>query len=976
MRVSVRHLSAAALGLACATARSGAQVRPDAAWRTIPTEHFRVHFAPATEPLARRAAVDAERAYVQLARELVPPRGTIDLVISDDADYSNGYASTFPTNRIVVFAHPPVDALSLRNYGDWMMLVITHELTHVFHLDRVRGPWSGLQRVFGRNPALFPASYEPSWLIEGLAVYYESRLTGVGRLQSSDHRAIARATALGGTFPRLADVSLSSTHFPGGGAVYVYGSLLFDELARAHGDSGVPRFVERSSGQLIPFFLDRAARKSFGATFTDAWHAVRDSARAGAGVARAPMPGWRPLASGFDFAEDPRWRDSTLIVSANTGKETSAAYEIEPSGRRRRLGRRVGGGANSPLADGSLLFAQLEFDGPYVVRSDLYIESRNGTRRLTRNARLSQPDARADGEIVAIRLEAGTTEPVRVARDGSRLWPLVAASLDTQWAEPRWSPDGARIVAVRIPRGGFSDIVVLDSSGRVLSVVDRESRSVSASPAWTADGKRIVFASDRTGVRELYVANADPMPDRASVPVRISDAATALAFPEPRPLGTSGAATELAAVHLTADGYVIGMAPIPGGDALVDTSGAVAAAGRHFPDVSTVTTTSRRYSAWRTLVPRYWFPIIDGGNGETRFGASTSANDVIGRHAYVAEAWAGSRGIEQGGALYYEWAGLANPLADISVDQSWDALGAIVDSNNVALGTLRRRMRTAAASLVWRRQRTRSVIAFRLGGQYEWRDYAADTRELLSQLSPFYARTRELPAVIATIAASNAQRPSRSISPEDGLGAHLSAERHWEARVKASAYSRLTGAVTGYRSLGLPGYAHHVLALRAAGGWTNAVDGTELTIGGSTGDEVAIATTNVGGRREFPIRGYQAGSLGGTRVLAGSAEYRAPAFRPSRGIRFLPLFIDRTAVTLFSDVATAWCSASLVAARRCGSASRPGSPLVSAGAELLAETAFPYDAPLLLRLGYAAPVGRVPPDASDRGVYLSFGFSF
>jgi hypothetical protein len=49
---------------------------------------------------------------------------------------------------------------------------------------------------------------------------------------------------------------------------------------------------------------------------------------------------------------------------------------------------------------------------------------------------------------------------------------------------------------------------------------------------------------------------------------------------------------------------------------------------------------------------------------------------------------------------------------------------------------------------------------------------------------------------------------------------------------------------------------------------------------------------------------------------------------------------------------------------------------VSAGAELLAETAFPYDAPLLLRLGYAAPVGRVPAGTDDRGLYVSFGFSF
>ena len=969
---------------------AGAQVRPDADWRTIPTRHFLIHFSPATEAFARRAAVDAERAYDQLARELVPPRGTIDLVISDDVDYSNGYATAFPTNRIVVYAHPPVDALSLRNYGDWGMLVITHELTHIFHLDRVRGPWSALQHVFGRNPALFPAYYEPSWLVEGLAVYYESRLTGVGRLQSSDFVAVARATALGGAFPGIADLSSSSTHFPGGVTVYVYGSLLFDELARAHGDSGVPRFVERSSGQLIPFFLDRAARKSFGATFSDAWRAVRDSSLAGAGVARPPLADWRPLAGGFDVAEYPRWRDSALVVSASTGRETPGAYLIDRSGAITRLGRRVGGGANSPLSDGNLLVAQLEFDGPYQVRSDLYVEGRK-SRRLTRNARLSQPDARHDGEIVAVRIDAGTTHLVRVARDGSRIWPLVTATLDTQWAEPRWSPDGDRIVAVRIPRGALSEIVVLDTLGAVTAVVASESHSVSASPSWTPDGAHIVYTSDRSGVRELYVADvprrgrealasaaagAQPAASR-----RISDAATAMLFPEARPLGSVRQPSELAAVHLEATGYVVGIAPLAvSGEAPLSVaesdSASPVSSGRELPGVSTVSTSSRRYSAWRTLLPRYWFPMIDAGNGETRLGASTSAADVIGRHAYVADAWVGSRGIDQGGALYYEWAGLANPVLDLSVVQDWDALGAIVDTSGARLGTLRRRMRTASASLVWRRQRVRNALAFRLGAELESRDYAADTRALLAELPSFYQRTRKLPDVFATIAAANTQRPSRSISPEDGLSGHVSTERHWETGVKASGYTRVTGALAAYRSLDLPGYAHHVIALRGAGGWTDAQDGTELTIGGSTGDAVAIATTSVGGRREFPVRGYVAGSLGGTRVVAGSAEYRAPAFRPSKGIRFLPLFVDRTSVSVFSDAAAAWCPVSLVAARRCGSASRPGRPLVSAGAELLAQTAFPYDAPLLLRIGFASPVGRIPPGTSDRGVYVSFGLSF
>ena len=101
------------LALLAMASPASAQV-PHAAWRTMRTEHFYVHFTRELEEPARRAAASAERAYDQLAAELVPPRGVVDLVIADNADVPNGRATPFPTNRIVVYAQPPVDVLSLR----------------------------------------------------------------------------------------------------------------------------------------------------------------------------------------------------------------------------------------------------------------------------------------------------------------------------------------------------------------------------------------------------------------------------------------------------------------------------------------------------------------------------------------------------------------------------------------------------------------------------------------------------------------------------------------------------------------------------------------------------------------------------------------------------------------------------------------------------------------------------------------------
>src|SRR5437764_832547 len=194
----------------------------------------------------------------------------IDVVISDDVDQSNGSATPTPTNRIVIYANPPVSESSLRYTNDPGQLVVTHELTHIFHLDRSRGVWALAQLVFGRAPTLFPNLYGPSWLTEGIAVYYETRLAGAGRVEGSEHRMLARSAALDHAFPSLGQISLANPHFPFGESAYAFGSLFIDYLARTRGPEHVRSFIEKQSAELVPFLIDLPARSAFGVSFTRA----------------------------------------------------------------------------------------------------------------------------------------------------------------------------------------------------------------------------------------------------------------------------------------------------------------------------------------------------------------------------------------------------------------------------------------------------------------------------------------------------------------------------------------------------------------------------------------------------------------------------------------------------------------------------------------------------------------------------------
>ena len=139
--------------------RAEAQLDPSGSWRTLHTPHFRIHFRPAYRDVALTEAREAERAYALLATELRPPRGTVDLTLADDGDVANGVASVFPSSRITLFIAPPATDPGLQLYDSWLRLVTTHELTHVFHLDRAKSFWGVAQRVFSsQGPLLHSAA--------------------------------------------------------------------------------------------------------------------------------------------------------------------------------------------------------------------------------------------------------------------------------------------------------------------------------------------------------------------------------------------------------------------------------------------------------------------------------------------------------------------------------------------------------------------------------------------------------------------------------------------------------------------------------------------------------------------------------------------------------------------------------------------------------------------------------------------------
>ncbi len=981
-------LCAACVLAAVIVAEAGAQVSPNLKWRTMDSQHFRVHFSPGLASFATDAINVAERAWVNLARELKAPRGKIDLVVADNRDFANGYASAFPTNRIVIYAMPPTDVPLLRGSNNWLESVVTHELTHIFHLDRTEGLWRAARWVFGRNPSMMPNRYAPAWITEGLAVYYESKLTSEGRLTSGEHHMIVRAAAEHGRLLGIGDMSLATSREPEGHTPYVFGAELIEFLALRGGPGSMNEFVGSMSAMIPPYLYSVSAKRKLGISFGDAWRQYSDSIQRVYGTASAPFSDWTPLTTFGRTAWYPRWLSAdTLVYARSDGRSSPGLYTLTTDGESERVARRNSVTINAPGPDGSFIFSQPEFSDPYIIRFDLYKRDRDGREtRLTRGARLTAPDVRADGEIVAVQAGAGHTSIVRVSATGESITPVAGEGGPGYWADPCWSPDGRQIVAVRRDPSGTSALVVIDEN--LTQVRLYESTALIAAPTWL-NPNRILFQRD-SGRSQIALA---PRSGAAGEVFDISRASTAVEQPDvspPRPVLGGGAARKIAAVEYTYLGYRIGVAPLQATPASSNDlppaglyrSDSPATAAASVSNVNAAGDNSRPYSFWRFMIPRYWVPLAaNAEDGNVVVGGSTSAYDVVDRHAYAAELLVNTGNGVVDGSLNYSYAGLGRPLISVSARQNSGYSGIFSGTPRARVGFLREQSRSAAMSLQFSRPRFRNSASLSFGGEFERLTYDSDPANLLGMLTNFDPAPREFFALSGGFGWSNTRRPALSISPEDGVSLSLNARERWRRGSTNSPSLSVTGALRAFKSLDLPGFSHHVLAVRIAAGSANSSTTTRFSVGGKSGSKLELfpgySIGDVG--RTFPVRGFEAGTLVGLRAMSGSLEYRLPIAKPSRGLGMLPLFFDRVSMALFADAGAAWCPASYAALTVCDDI--PTSPknewIASAGAELNLDAALQYDVPYRFRLGFANIV-RKPADlvAKRSEIYFTLGFPF
>jgi Tol biopolymer transport system component len=952
---------------------------PFARYLTFETPHFIVTFETGLEEYARSAAARAEAAHSRLARAYgSTPAGKIRLVIVDQGDVFNGAATPAPTNRIVAFAHTPIEG-DLFFTADPIEMLVTHELAHVFHLDEARRGWRVLRGMFGRNELTFPHLFDGSYLIEGLATFYESRLTDGGRVRGSQFPETLRAAVLETAGPKLDEAESDPGAWPPD-RHYVFGSLFLDHLADRYGMDTLPAWMARRAGSFASIVSRGSGAgelfggKGLGQVWNEWIAGEREDALRLRDQLQASAPGLAETRRLCDIAFNtsfPRVSPDGSTVAflwGDEGRQPLALYIADVrTCTRRRVTRVNSAHAFSWMPDGrSIVLSQFMLVDNVRVFADLFrVEIPSGAvTRLTRSARLTSPDVHPSGRtIVAVQYENDRSRLVTIDLASTTISPLTEFSPDTSWGPARWSPDGTELAAVRFTRGASYDLVLLSADGRLLRTLTND-RALEGIPEWDANTspgmRRLFFTSDRTGLRELYglelEGDADP---RLYVTARV---ATGLHDVTLIPGATPGRTVVVATVT-HADGRHLERLEIAR-DAWVAAAAPAAdyAAPPGGPDRAPAwvdATAVRPYSPARDLVPTGWSPVFGTIEGLGVFAGAASAGwDVIGRHEWQGSVAFDADGRTMGFARYVNRR-LARAQLFAQVSSAWRLEQRVESGGRELLRLERKRSAIAGVVVPWRTPRRLTLLNAQLEIEDRHREDAGDSAAV-SAAEPIDQKPTLVGGGMG-VGFGNTQTGWRSISVQDGVRLSASADY-----LKATADDRWRSgwelASSAYRSF--PSWTTSGRPVLAASVRVAAERGpaaSRLTAGGIGG-----AAILEGSAANFEARGYPAGFVAAAAMWGARTELRLPIARISRGLGALPLYLRRLSGSWFID--------SVGAASRVDRLAAP--QLLSTGAELSSDISL-FSTPIRVRAGVGVPLKSLGPvSRGEARFYVAAGTSF
>ena len=882
---------------------------PATRWSTIDSPHFRINYPQGQELVAQKAANFAEEARAKLIPFMKKAPSMTDITLVDNSDDVNGFAIPLPNSTIYLYLNTPGEQDLWGKYDSFLRTVITHEYTHIVNMEDTGGIPELFNRAFGRSfyPNFF---FNPTFMLEGLAVTTESKFSATGRSDESYYDAVLRTAILENTPLTIDQVGgYYLSDWPGGNGAYIYGSALNRYLLETYGEDTLAKISATNGSE--PLGINYVVKKVVGKDLYQVWDEFIFSlkkryARELTRISAIPLTQSKAITETGRYHRYPNWLpDGRLIYNEADGRK-SAKLKAYQDGKTEALFSKPALAPNSLSSDGNnLYYSRGEELDHFTTASDLfrYDLKRKKQDRLTEGKHIQDPSVSPDGsKILAVQNLKGRYNLVLLDKDGKQIKVLTKNTDFTQFSFPHWSPDGKKAV-LSAWKDGSRDLYLFspdDSSSSSLTPLWRD-KALDINPTFTEDGKNLLFSSDRDGIFNLY---SYQMEDGKLF--RITNVLGAAIEPAVSPDGKT-----IAFASLSSKGFDIRTMPFDQASWTPESSSkpALAEAIHEAQPEKEIYYPPHSYNPLPTLWPKAWSPTIASDEQGMVLGGAVLGQDALFQHNFSLMAGIGLASRRPFYALNYfndqlyptlQFAlsdtpamyGLSNSAGD-SVDfwqrqQSGRAGLSFPGVPGLAMGTNWVNGESYSFGFNWSQVDDLTLIQ---GGR----------GPILGM--PNAGRTNSL---YAQYQAADNYSYVYSTAPEGGSVTTLGYEKADPAWGSQHSFDRVWADYRHYHPLPVQG---QTFAWRVSGGSNfSKIDGQYYLGGNDSMSITSLLDLRYGvttyGQQRVPLRGY--GLMRGNSLAAFSGEYRFPLLEIQHGPGTVPVFFDRLGGAAFYDVGQMW----------------------------------------------------------------------
>ena len=595
---------------------------PSLSWKTHESEHFLIHYPQKLQHFVSKVAHLSEKSHGELSKYFNwEPKKKTHVVLLDEVDQANGFASPIPNNSMTLYMQPPTQG-ELLAYGDWLEMLIHHEYTHILHVDKVLDLPSMLRSIFGRFILLFPNALHPNWFQEGLATYQETDdINQVGRGQSDVFQMMMRQETLTGIKP-LSRINTVAAHDWPFNSAYLYGVYFFRFIKDVYGEQAIKDLVDNYSENILPYRVNSNPRLVTGKTLEQLWPEFNDYL----------LGYFDPQIRRIEKQKQNSFKElnANHLAFGNLARGVAGGiwYSAIDSSQGRNLYHYKSGLEETKLKLNSLaeldvnnnehiLISQLEQCDQFSKYYDLYVFKNDELTRLTHCSRYRMAKWASNDRIVALRFDGGIARLDMLNAQGS-------------FIKVVWQGKSGEVVSTfDVSKSG--DIAASIKFGKkpwnlylwqknVWKAVTQDSFIQTDPSFFNGD---LYFTQSQLGQVEAYKIKL-----KNKEKTRLSNSLSGIKQVLPH------SNDQASALKYSSNGYTLVDLDLDSYSDFYEKPTLV----RAEPSITELNLElDKSYSPLPSLIPSYWLPVLINDGELQEVGFFTSGNDVLGVHSYLAQ---------------------------------------------------------------------------------------------------------------------------------------------------------------------------------------------------------------------------------------------------------------------------------------------------------------------------------------------------